>query len=64
MEQHRSGRAERSFQLWNLLVIHSPEARDYLLAERCPPESIHQVGNTIIDTLVELRDAIARRAAP
>jgi UDP-N-acetylglucosamine 2-epimerase (non-hydrolysing) len=51
-------------QISDLLFIHSPEAREHLLAERRPPETIYDVGNTMIDTLVELRDAIAQRAAP
>ncbi len=50
--------------LSDLLFIHSPEARSHLLAERRPPEAIHDVGNTMIDTLVALRDAIAARDAP
>lgn len=50
-------------QISDLLFIHSPEARDHLLAERRPPEAIHDVGNTMIDTLVELGDAIAAREA-
>jgi UDP-N-acetylglucosamine 2-epimerase (non-hydrolysing) len=37
-----------------LLFIHSPEARDNLLAEGARPESIHAVGNTMIDTLVAM----------
>jgi UDP-N-acetylglucosamine 2-epimerase (non-hydrolysing) len=51
-------------QISDLLFIHSPEARTHLLAERRPPEAIHNVGNTMIDSLVELRDAIAARNAP
>ncbi len=51
-------------QISDLLFIHSPEARAHLLAERRPPEAVHDVGNTMIDTLVELRDAIAQRGAP
>jgi UDP-N-acetylglucosamine 2-epimerase (non-hydrolysing) len=51
-------------QVSDMLFIHSPEARDHLLAERRPPESIHDVGNTMIDTLVELEPAIAERNAP
>jgi UDP-N-acetylglucosamine 2-epimerase (non-hydrolysing) len=39
----------------DLLLIHSPEARDNLLAEGIAPESIHMVGNTMIDTLLEHR---------
>jgi UDP-N-acetylglucosamine 2-epimerase (non-hydrolysing) len=51
-------------QISDLLFIHSPEARTHLLAEGRPPEAIHDVGNTMIDTLVDLRDAIIERSAP
>jgi UDP-N-acetylglucosamine 2-epimerase (non-hydrolysing) len=51
-------------QMSDLLFIHSPEARQHLLAERRPPDSIHEVGNTMIDTLVGLRQAIDDRGAP
>jgi UDP-N-acetylglucosamine 2-epimerase (non-hydrolysing) len=51
-------------QMSDLLFIHSPEARDHLLAERRPPDAIHDVGNTMIDTLVGLRETIAKRCAP
>lgn len=51
-------------QMSDLLFIHSPEARDHLVAEGRPPNAIHPVGNTMIDTLVHLREAIARRGAP
>jgi UDP-N-acetylglucosamine 2-epimerase (non-hydrolysing) len=37
-----------------LLFIHSPEARGNLLAEGAREESIHYVGNTMIDTLVAM----------
>jgi UDP-N-acetylglucosamine 2-epimerase (non-hydrolysing) len=50
-------------QISDLLFIHSPEARDHLLAERRPAHAIHDVGNTMIDTIVHLRDAIAGRDA-
>jgi UDP-N-acetylglucosamine 2-epimerase (non-hydrolysing) len=43
----------------DMLFIHSPEARDHLLAEGRPPELIHYVGNTMIDTLVAMRERIA-----
>ena len=43
----------------DLLFIHSPEARDHLLREGRPAEAIHDVGNTMIDTLVAMRDRIA-----
>ena len=42
----------------DLLFTHSPEAREYLLSEGCAERSIHYVGNTMIDTLVALRDRI------
>jgi len=51
-------------QISDLLFIHSPEAREHLLAERRPPAAIHNVGNTMIDTLVDLRSAIIEREAP
>jgi UDP-N-acetylglucosamine 2-epimerase (non-hydrolysing) len=41
-----------------LLFTHSPEARDHLLAEGRPADAIHEVGNTMIDTLVAMRDRI------
>src|SRR4051795_9078155 len=42
----------------DLLFIHSPEARDNLLREGRPEESIHYVGNTMIDSLVAMRERI------
>jgi UDP-N-acetylglucosamine 2-epimerase (non-hydrolysing) len=51
-------------QISDLLFIHSPEARTHLLAERRPPRAIHDGGNTMIDTLVDLGDAIVARHAP
>jgi UDP-N-acetylglucosamine 2-epimerase (non-hydrolysing) len=39
-----------------LHFIHSPEARDNLLREGVSDASIHAVGNTMIDTLVALRE--------
>ena len=47
-----------------LLFIHSPEARDNLLAEGCPAEAIHDVGNTMIDSLVAMRERIDAAGAP
>jgi UDP-N-acetylglucosamine 2-epimerase (non-hydrolysing) len=41
-----------------LLFIHSPEAREHLRAEGRPDASIHYVGNTMIDTLVAMRERI------
>ena len=53
-------------QLSELLFIHSPEARDNLLAEGREERMIHDVGNTMIDTLVAMRpriDALGAAAA-
>jgi UDP-N-acetylglucosamine 2-epimerase (non-hydrolysing) len=50
--------------LSELLFIHSPEARDHLLREGADPASIHDVGNTMIDTLVAMRDRIDATGAP
>ena len=47
-------------QLSDLLFIHSPEARENLLREGIDPARIHFVGNTMIDTLVQLRDRVDR----
>ena len=44
-------------RLADLLFIHSPEARENLLAEERPAAAIHDVGNTMIDTLVALKPA-------
>jgi UDP-N-acetylglucosamine 2-epimerase (non-hydrolysing) len=41
-----------------LLFIHSPEARANLLAEGADENAIHDVGNTMIDTLDALRERI------
>src|SRR3954452_19591460 len=38
----------------DLLFTHSPEALDILLREGRPPDRIHAVGNTMIDTLVTM----------
>jgi UDP-N-acetylglucosamine 2-epimerase (non-hydrolysing) len=43
----------------DLLFIHSPEARDHLLREGADAGAIHDVGNTMIDTLVAMRERIA-----
>jgi UDP-N-acetylglucosamine 2-epimerase (non-hydrolysing) len=51
-------------QFSQLLFIHSPEARDNLLAEGCAAAGIHDVGNTMIDTLVAMRERIEARGAP
>ena len=51
-------------QLSELLFIHSPEARGNLLAEGRPASAIHEVGNTMIDTLAAMRDRIEALAVP
>jgi UDP-N-acetylglucosamine 2-epimerase (non-hydrolysing) len=51
-------------QLSDFLFIHSPEARDNLLGEGCPGHAIHDVGNTMIDSLVAMRDRIEAAGAP
>jgi UDP-N-acetylglucosamine 2-epimerase (non-hydrolysing) len=51
-------------QLSELLFTHSPEARENLLREGRPPEAIHYVGNTMIDSLVRMSGAIKAAAAP
>jgi UDP-N-acetylglucosamine 2-epimerase (non-hydrolysing) len=48
----------------DLLFIHSPEARDNLIREGARPDSIHAVGNTMIDTLVAMRPRIEALGAP
>ena len=50
--------------LSDLLFVHSPEAVDNLLREGRPREAIHDVGNTMIDTLVAMRDRIEALDAP
>ncbi|MHB8468459.1 MAG: non-hydrolyzing UDP-N-acetylglucosamine 2-epimerase [Gaiellaceae bacterium] len=51
-------------RLSRFLFTHSPEARANLVAEGCDPANVHEVGNTMIDSLVALKDAIAHEAAP
>ena len=51
-------------QIAELLFIHSPEARDNLMREGRPADSIHAVGNTMIDTLVAMRERIEALDAP
>jgi UDP-N-acetylglucosamine 2-epimerase (non-hydrolysing) len=51
-------------QLSQLLFVHSPDARDNLLAEGCAESSIHDVGNTMIDSLVAMRPRIESYGAP
>ena len=41
-------------QITDLLLTHSPEAKDNLVREGVSPDKIHLVGNTMIDTLVRL----------
>jgi UDP-N-acetylglucosamine 2-epimerase (non-hydrolysing) len=47
-----------------LLFTHSPEARGHLLAEGREEGQIHDVGNTMIDTLVSMRGRIDACDAP
>ena len=47
--------------LSDLLFTHSPEARENLLREGADAETIHEVGNTMIDTLVAMRAALRAR---
>jgi UDP-N-acetylglucosamine 2-epimerase (non-hydrolysing) len=51
-------------QLSDHLFIHSPEARQNLLREGVPEERIHDVGNTMIDTLVAMRGPIEELDMP
>jgi UDP-N-acetylglucosamine 2-epimerase (non-hydrolysing) len=48
----------------DFLFIHSPEARGHLMREGRPESAIHDVGNTMIDTLVAMRGRIAAAEAP
>jgi UDP-N-acetylglucosamine 2-epimerase (non-hydrolysing) len=43
----------------DLLFIHSPEARENLIREGTSEDAIHDVGNTMIDTLVAMQARIA-----
>jgi UDP-N-acetylglucosamine 2-epimerase (non-hydrolysing) len=45
-------------QLSRWCFIHSPEAETNLVREGVAPEHIHSVGNTMIDTLVRMRERI------
>ena len=45
-------------QVSDLLFTHSPEAEQHLRREGHDASTIHYVGNTMIDTLVALRDSI------
>jgi UDP-N-acetylglucosamine 2-epimerase (non-hydrolysing) len=46
------------------LFTHSPEARDNLLREGRPESAIHYVGNTMVDTLMAMRERIKNLRAP
>ena len=48
----------------DLLFTHSPEAREHLLAQGREERTIHYVGNTMIDTLVAMRERIEAQDAP
>ncbi len=50
-------------QISDLLFTHSPEARGHLLREGCDAVAIHEVGNTMIDTLVAMRKLLDPDAA-
>ena len=45
-------------QMADLLFTHSPEAKGHLLREGRDGDHIHYVGNTMIDTLVAMRERI------
>jgi UDP-N-acetylglucosamine 2-epimerase (non-hydrolysing) len=51
-------------QLSSMLFTHSDEARDNLLREGIEGHRIHQVGNTMIDTLVAMRGRIDEADTP
>jgi UDP-N-acetylglucosamine 2-epimerase (non-hydrolysing) len=48
-------------QISDLLLTHSPEAKENLVREGVAPEKIHFVGNTMIDTLVRLQPLAGQR---
>jgi UDP-N-acetylglucosamine 2-epimerase (non-hydrolysing) len=48
----------------SLHFTHSPEARTHLVKEGIDEGSIHEVGNTMIDTLFALRDRAAAEPGP
>jgi UDP-N-acetylglucosamine 2-epimerase (non-hydrolysing) len=50
-------------RLSDLLLTHSPEAVDNLVAEGLDPDRIHYVGNTMIDSLRRLEGKARTRAA-
>jgi UDP-N-acetylglucosamine 2-epimerase (non-hydrolysing) len=49
-------------QISTMLFTHSPEAQTNLVREGVPDAAIHPVGNTMIDTLIAMEDAIASAA--
>jgi UDP-N-acetylglucosamine 2-epimerase (non-hydrolysing) len=51
-------------QLSSVLFTHSPEARENLRREGVEDHRVHAVGNTMIDTLVALRERIEALDAP
>jgi UDP-N-acetylglucosamine 2-epimerase (non-hydrolysing) len=51
-------------QISDWLFTHSPEATPNLLREGRPESAIHPVGNTMIDSLVSMRDRIEELDAP
>jgi UDP-N-acetylglucosamine 2-epimerase (non-hydrolysing) len=51
-------------QVSQFLFIHSPEARDNLFAEGYAADAIHDVGNTMIDSLIAMRERIDEAGAP
>ena len=51
-------------QISDLLFTHSSEATDHLVAEGRRREHIFAVGNTMIDTLVAMRERIRRTDSP
>jgi UDP-N-acetylglucosamine 2-epimerase (non-hydrolysing) len=50
-------------QISELLFTHSPEAVEHLRNEGIEDSRVHQVGNTMIDSLVALEDRFRARAA-
>ncbi|KPM54942.1 UDP-N-acetylglucosamine 2-epimerase [Frankia sp. CcI49] len=48
-------------RLSNLLFAPSPEGVAHLLAEGAPPESVHLVGNVMVDTLLACRERARAR---
>jgi UDP-N-acetylglucosamine 2-epimerase (non-hydrolysing) len=51
-------------QISDLLFIHSPDAREHLLAEGRREKDVFAVGNTMIDTLVAMLERIRALASP